>query len=196
MTGSNPKAGHPLGWAPNALTLARVGLAPVILVMLMLAGLDDASASGRLILLAGLAIALAGVFDFLDGRLARAWGVESAFGQFWDPIADKLVVGAGLIGVSVLAPLVAPAALAIIARDIVITALRAGSKSGVAQRIQAPSALAKWKTALEYVALGGMLLALLAASQTGVWISAALIYAAAGLAVWTGHAYWRAAHRR
>lgn len=206
---------HPLSWLPNALTMARVALAPGILGCLIVAAMAEhhnatASASSPWTnpwtTMALISLIIAGAFDFLDGKLARAWGVESAFGQFWDPIADKLVVGAALIGVSVLEPMAVPAALVIMGRDGAITWLRwrkTPTADGSAASIAAPSMLAKWKTALEFVALIALLAALARPGVFGgwdAWVSwggwptgpgLVALYIAAVLSAWTGWAYVR-----
>lgn len=208
MTGSNPEqqeAGegthlphpttHPWAWLPNALTMARVMAAPVILAALITASLQHPDARAAPALIIALAcLVMSALFDVLDGRLARAWHVESAFGQFWDPVADKLVVGAASIGISLIAPLAWPATLAIIARDAAVTYWRV---SGVHSADKAaPVTLAKWKTAIEFIALIVMLLGSLGVQQSGVIhrivpIGFLLFYAAAILSVWTGWQYVR-----
>lgn len=206
MTGARRR----LWWAPNALTLLRLALAPVLFGVLIAAwpscGLGAGAAGcGAAITPAGVLFLLAGLFDFLDGRLARAWGVESRFGELWDPIADKAVIGAALAGLAALAPVLAPAAAAIILRDVGVTALRLTPRGA---RVRTPSGLAKAKTALEFVGVAGVLFAslpLLAAgpatpppqgavqaSNALFWASAAGVYVAAALSVWTGAAYARA----
>lgn len=186
MTGSATepdRSRHPLWWTPNALTLVRLALAPGIFWLLAVGGGTE---------LALILFALAGVLDFLDGRLARALGAESPFGQFWDPIADKVVVAAALVGLTAMSPgwaLIPPAA-AIVTRDVAVTLARL-----VAPTIRAPSFLAKIKTTLEFAAL----LALLAAGTEtlqswgladALWqVGLGGVWAAAGLSVWTGATY-------
>jgi CDP-diacylglycerol--glycerol-3-phosphate 3-phosphatidyltransferase len=212
MTGDAPRdaARHPLAWAPNVLTLARVALAPAILVALLLASRD---ADGPLLLTdraapaAGLLV-LAALLDWFDGRLARALHAESAFGRFWDPVADKLVVAAALIGGLIGFPslLFAPPAAAILLRDAVVTGLRLRPRSAAATA--EPSALAKWKTAFEYLALivlfgaglAGSLVAELLGAGTGEALRTGLdlaglaaLWLAALLSLWTGWRYVRQA---
>lgn len=200
-------ARHPLSWAPNALTLARVALAPAILLALLLPGLGRPD---PLVLTTGTAPAaglllLAGALDWLDGRLARALKAQSAFGRFWDPVADKLVIGAALIGgafaVRALAFLL-PAAL-LLWRDAMVTWLRTQPRHAAATA--APSALAKWKTTLEYAALITLYAASFLADAVGarlggivaeavqaylVWLGIGALWLAAALSLWTGWAYF------
>ena len=75
---------------PNILTLARVAAVPVVLVLL----LSDSRASG---VWAAAIFGIAAVTDFIDGWLARKWGVVTVLGKFLDPLADKLIVMVALI---------------------------------------------------------------------------------------------------
>jgi CDP-diacylglycerol--glycerol-3-phosphate 3-phosphatidyltransferase len=194
---------HPLWWTPNALTMARVALAPSILLSLLAPSLGRAEPfilSPWAAAAAGL-LALAGLLDFADGRLARALKVESAFGRFWDPVADKLVVGAALVGGAFALPsmlFIAPAVL-LLWRDALVTWLRTQPRyAGVTA---APSVLAKWKTATEYGALVVLLSSALIATlldgtplvQDALVIGGlAALWLAAALSLWTG---WRYARR-
>jgi CDP-diacylglycerol--glycerol-3-phosphate 3-phosphatidyltransferase len=75
---------------PNALTIARFFLIPVYVVLIL------ASDGGRS-WVAATVFAIAGVTDQVDGYLARRWNVESAFGKFADPLADRLMIDAAVI---------------------------------------------------------------------------------------------------
>jgi CDP-diacylglycerol--glycerol-3-phosphate 3-phosphatidyltransferase len=205
-----------LAWAPNALTLLRVALAPAILGALLWAAASPAPAllSGRTSA-AGALLLLAAALDWLDGRLARALAAESAFGVFWDPVADKLVIGAALVGAAIAAPSIwifVPA-FALLARDGVVTWMR--TRPRFAAATSTPSRLAKWKTAAEYASLvllfaaGSLVRAPVAAPSaptTVPWtehplpagviaLAIALLWAAAAMSVWTGTAYVRIARR-
>lgn len=203
---------HPLAWLPNALTIARVAIAPIILVSLLSAAFSGpTSVYGRPILAAGLLL-LAAALDWLDGRLARAWNAQSAFGRFWDPIADKLVVGAALVGGAFVLPTFAfiVPATALIVRDATITWLRTHPRYAAATA--QPSRLAKWKTALEFAALVVLFSAWSLAGLAGgaepqdayAFELTRLIFSlggllalwlAAALSLWTGWAYVRIARR-
>jgi cardiolipin synthase (CMP-forming) len=99
--------------------------------------------------------AAASLTDFLDGYLARVLDQHSALGRFLDPIADKLLVAAVLVMVvargSVDGPHVLPV-LVILGREILVSGLR----EFLAQlQVGVPvSQLAKWKTLIQMVALG------------------------------------------
>ena len=147
---------------PNALTLIRLVLAPVIAVAIWqaYAVASDNSAGQEIWTLtaAGLFL-LAALTDLVDGMAARAFNAESKFGRIIDPIADKALVGLPLIAISIVAwqigqPLwflVASATGVIVLRDTIMTLARLMSKDGEGARV---SKLAKWKTALELIAVG------------------------------------------
>ena len=75
---------------PNALTIARFCLIPVFVVLIL--GSDDGYSWP-----AAIVFAIAGITDQVDGYLARRWHVESAFGKFADPLADRLMIDAAVL---------------------------------------------------------------------------------------------------
>ena len=86
---------------PNMLTGLRLVLVPVFLLFLF-AG-DGHDTTNRITAFVVFAVAV--ITDRLDGSLARSYGVTSEFGKLADPIADKMLVGAALIGLSMLGDL-------------------------------------------------------------------------------------------
>src|SRR5438093_10905526 len=75
---------------PNLLTLSRILAVPILVFLLWRPAPLDYAITFVLYCLVGLT-------DYLDGYLARAWGSISRLGQFLDPIADKIMVGAVLV---------------------------------------------------------------------------------------------------
>jgi CDP-diacylglycerol--glycerol-3-phosphate 3-phosphatidyltransferase len=100
----------PLQRLPNALTIARLGLIPVF-VALMLA------ADGGHSWPAGIVFGIAGITDQIDGFLARRWHVESEFGRIFDPLADRLMIDAAVILLWLDGRLPWPALVVILVRD-------------------------------------------------------------------------------
>jgi len=134
---------------PNILTLARVAAVPVVVVLL----LSDSRASG---MWAAAVFGLAAVTDFIDGWLARKWGIVTVLGKFLDPLADKLIVMAALIMLIPLDRVPAWAVFMILAREMVVTGLRSiASSEGI---IIAASDLGKYKTIYQMVAIPGLML--------------------------------------
>ena len=80
----------PLAQLPNALTVVRLALIPVFVALVIKAGGEASWAAGAL-------FGAAGVTDQIDGWLARRWRVESEFGRFADPLADRIIIDAAVI---------------------------------------------------------------------------------------------------
>ena len=146
-------AASPILNLPNILTMARIAAIPLLAALLM-------SPSQPAGFWATVVFSLASVTDWLDGYLARRMGIVTIFGKFLDPIADKIMVAAVILmlvftrdidGWHVIA------ALIILLREMIVSGLReflAGLQVSVPV-----SKLAKWKTAAQLVALGGVILA-------------------------------------
>lgn len=170
---------------PDRLTLSRVLLIPFV-VGASLAGHGP---------LAALLFAVAAATDWLDGWLARRWNQTTAFGAFLDPVADKLMVVAVLV-VLASGPLrgaVLLPALAIILREVGVSALREWLASIGQRDVVAVSRLGKFKTAAQMSALTLMLLGPAWAFRPFVIAGVVLLWVAAVLALWSGAAYLRAA---
>ena len=73
---------------PNALTFARFLGIPLFIYLAL-----DLKADGWAILV----LAIGGATDYFDGKLARAWGQESKFGEIADPTIDRLYIAATLV---------------------------------------------------------------------------------------------------
>jgi len=172
---------------PNLLTLSRIVAVPLLVAFLWWPGW----AAGY-----GIAFALyclMGITDYFDGYLARANGAVSRLGIFLDPIADKIMVAAVvliLVGTGDIAGLEVIAALIILLREIAVSGLR----EFLAQvQVSVPvSRLAKWKTTLQLVALGGIILG--GALPEMPWVhqvGIVALWGAAVLTVLTGWDYLR-----
>lgn len=171
---------------PNLLTLSRILVLPPLIACLWVGG-----ETFRWVAL-GL-YALASITDYLDGYLARTLDVQSAFGRLLDPIADKLLVGACLLILSALGFIqdwTVLAALVILLREILVSGLR----EFLAEiRVGMPvSALAKWKTAIQLLAIGFLIIG----SDAPVWTHAQTIgevglWIAAAITLLTGWDYLR-----
>ena len=172
---------------PNALTLARIFLVPLLVVVLL------TKFEGRLIFgvrkeLVGAAIfALASLTDWLDGYLARRRQQVTTLGQLMDPLADKLLITAALV--SLVQMDLAPAWMVavILGREFAITVLRSIAHArGVI--IQA-SPLGKFKMVSQVVAI----LALILSGHVHVllWPGRIALWIAVLTAVGSGFDYYR-----
>jgi cardiolipin synthase len=173
---------------PNLLTLARIVLIPLIVAAFFAPG----DAAHWLAL--GL-FAIAGATDYFDGRIARARNQQTAFGRFLDPVADKLLVAAVVLMMVaqgwIAGWLVLPA-LVILLREILISGLR---EFLAGMSVDVPvSRLAKWKTALQFLALALLLLGAAGGTALGE-LAAAALWIAAGFTLLTGFDYLRAGLR-
>ena len=144
-------------WTPaNIVTCIRMALVPLWL----LAAEFAASPPNQGLSLGSLAVALFYVLlaltDKLDGHLARIRGEETVFGQFLDPIADKLVVVVSLcylLEIGVVSPWVL---LIVVAREFLVSGLRMVVAAD--GEVIAASSLGKWKTAMTMVSISGLLM--------------------------------------
>jgi CDP-diacylglycerol--glycerol-3-phosphate 3-phosphatidyltransferase len=100
----------PLAQLPNALTILRLALVPVFVVLVV-------HAAGGACWPAGIVFGVAGITDQIDGWLARRWNVESEFGKFADPLADRLMIDIAVILLFAYDRLPWPALALIVIRD-------------------------------------------------------------------------------
>jgi CDP-diacylglycerol--glycerol-3-phosphate 3-phosphatidyltransferase len=87
---ATPAVSAPLAQLPNALTVGRLLLVPAFIAVL-------ATAEDGYSWTAAVLFGIAGITDQVDGWLARRWHVESEFGKFADPLADRLMIDAAVI---------------------------------------------------------------------------------------------------
>jgi cardiolipin synthase (CMP-forming) len=171
----------------NKLTVSRIAVIPVLLLFL---AIPHAWAAWLAVVL----FIAAGVTDWLDGYMARRDNQVTKIGQFLDPIADKLLVSAVILvlvstqqigGLSVLP------AIIILMREVAVSGLR---EFLAGLRVSVPvSRMAKWKTAIQMVALGFLIVGryapefipATAIGDFGLWV-------AGGFTLITAWDYWRA----
>ncbi|KYJ99348.1 CDP-diacylglycerol--glycerol-3-phosphate 3-phosphatidyltransferase [Microbacterium sp. CH1] len=141
---------------PNAITVARIPLAVVFFVLLLVGGtygLADLTVRWIAAVLFIVAIST----DWVDGYLARRYDIVSDFGKLWDPIADKLLTGAGFVGLAILGEVSWWIVVIILVREWGITIHRLVVAS---EHVVAAAWMGKIKTAFQGVALGWALLPL------------------------------------
>ncbi|HET7708928.1 MAG TPA: CDP-diacylglycerol--glycerol-3-phosphate 3-phosphatidyltransferase [Sphingomicrobium sp.] len=177
---------------PNLLTLSRILAVPILVFLLWRPTPVD-------YLITFVLYCLVGITDYFDGYLARAQGKISKLGQFLDPIADKIMVAAVLImlissrkanPVPEIAGLHIIPALVILLREIIVSGLR---EFLAELRVGIPvSALAKWKTTFQLVALGALILG--GGLPAYPWVhdvGIGSLWVAAALTLFTGYDYLR-----
>src|SRR5579884_3560464 len=105
-----------MNWA-NRLTLSRLAL-----TILFVAALNSTWHYARTAAL--IIFLIAGLTDFIDGEIARRYGVITNFGKLMDPLVDKILVAAAFISLVPLRAVPAWAATTVVARDFLVTGLR------------------------------------------------------------------------
>ncbi|HEX5794930.1 MAG TPA: CDP-diacylglycerol--glycerol-3-phosphate 3-phosphatidyltransferase [Geminicoccaceae bacterium] len=166
---------------PNLLTGSRIAAIPALVAAFYVPGDFGQWATCAI-------FAIAAITDFFDGYLARSWSMQSQLGRMLDPIADKLLVGAAILMLVHFdrAPILP--ALVILCREILVSGLR---EFLAEVQVGLPvSRLAKWKTAVQMIAIGF----LLAGSAAPWWLFADYVgsyglWLAAGLTMMTGFDY-------
>ncbi len=173
---------------PNILTYGRIAAVPALVATFYVEGNSSHWFALSIFIVAG-------ITDFFDGYLARAWDQQSSLGRMLDPIADKLIVSAALLmlvsddtiaGISLIPTVV------ILMREILVSGLR---EFLAELRVSVPSSrLAKWKTTVQIVAICFLLAGkageeilpgTIAIGLTGLWIAAIIT-------IYTGYEYFRA----
>ena len=177
---------------PNLLTLSRILAVPILVFLLWRPTPIDYGITFIL-------YCIVGITDYFDGYLARAQGRISRLGQFLDPIADKIMVAAVIVmliasrkmsGEPVIHGLHIIPALVILLREIIVSGLR---EFLAPLNVSVPvSALAKWKTTFQLVALGALILG--GAFPAEEWVHQVgliCLWSAAALTMVTGYDYLR-----
>lgn len=195
---------------PNFLTSMRLAIIPLIVAGFYIPGMISNVVTATL-------FGIAAITDYFDGHLARRMKAQSNFGKCLDPIADKLLV---IVAIVMLVrfnssdPWILFPGLIIICREVLVSGLR----EFLAEfHVSVPvSKLAKYKTAVQMFAIGGLLLGERGSSYAvyywlGGWVemdlkfflvsfvifaSKILFCLAAFLTVVTGYAYFRAGFSR
>lgn len=175
---------------PNLLTLSRIAVLPLLVAAFYL--------DGRWTNIVACAVfTAASLTDYLDGYIARTYQQTSSLGRFLDPVADKIMVAAALmmlVADSRISNLMILPALVILCREILVSGLR---EFLAELQISVPvSRLAKWKTAIQMVAIALLLLGdagpawlpIQPLGDVSLWI-------AAGLTLITGYDYLKAGLR-
>ena len=167
---------------PNQLTLVRIVTIPPILVLIYRGDpLSNWVAMGIYF--------VACVTDFLDGRLARFRGEVSSIGKLLDPIADKMLVSACLVMLVSLDAASVVATLLILLREFAVSGMR--QVAAVEGVVVSASYIAKYKTTLQMLAVGFLIVRHDSFSFPSVQIGEVLLWVSVVVTLWTGLDYFR-----
>jgi len=172
---------------PNYLTFFRILLLPVFIFFFYLPVVWAH-------FIAGIFFTLACLTDMLDGYLARSLNQTSKLGAFLDPVADKLLVATTLILLVAEKDMnyIAIPAIIIVGREIMISALREWMAEMGKRASIAVSFIAKFKTVMQMIALGLLVVFNPEHSWLGV-IGLILLYLSALLTIWSMFVYMQIA---
>lgn len=129
---------------PNQLSLLRIFLTPIFVLLLFI---DNMTCN----ILSFVVFTVASITDYYDGYAARKYNIITMWGQFLDPMADKILVSSALICFSNLGYVAAWMVLVIVVRDFAITGLR--SYAILKGKPIVTSRFAKLKTYLQFVVI-------------------------------------------
>lgn len=165
---------------PNAITLIRIGIIPVLFFLLQSPGPEGS------LLIAGIFV-IASLTDLLDGYIARRYQIVTTMGKFLDPIADKLVVNTAMILLIPLGRIPAWIVAIIIIRDFTVDGIRTiASSEGV---IIGSSRLAKQKTLCQVVAVTALMIHYPFLGADSHLVGIAILYVALFLTLYSGLDY-------
>lgn len=166
---------------PNVLALFRIALAPLMLWFLVDRNnsLFSSWDPSWLDYFAGLIFVIASVTDFFDGYIARTWNQMTKLGSIIDPLADKMLMLAGFLGLLLIERASIWAVFLILSREFFITGLRV---MAVAEGKDVAASMAgKIKTVVQMIAIGFLIMN---------WPFGTLIlWIAVGLTLYSGYEY-------
>jgi len=168
---------------PNILAIFRIILAPLMLWFMVdqLNPIFNGWHHSWFDYFAALIFVIASITDFFDGFIARKWNQMTKLGSILDPLADKMLILAGLLGLMVLDRASAFAVFLILSREFFITGLRVVV---VAEGKSVASTMSgKVKTVLQMIAIGFLLMN---------WpFGAEILWLAVAVTIYSGYEYIR-----
>lgn len=179
---------------PNLLTILRFLLIPVMAILLEFDSDQPLFENdwmfryspGRL---ASMVVVLAGVSDLLDGWFARRWKIESLFGKFLDPVADKVFLLVALVMLMKLERVSALIVILLLSREFLITALRGvAAAEGI---IIAADMLGKWKLTFQMIGLGFVMWYGSAFGLPAIKVGTVILWIALAISLISGYSYLR-----
>lgn len=168
---------------PNAITIVRILFAPVFVALLLIDGGADAAIRW----IAGILFIVGIATDGIDGHIARSRGLVTDLGKLLDPIADKILTGAALIGLSILAELPWWVTVIVLVREVGITVHRMIIRH---EAVVAAAWMGKLKTVFQGIAISFALVPLWTIVGDWIfWVNGTLMWIAVILTLASGVDY-------
>ena len=165
---------------PNKLTLLRICLIPVFVILML-------SQVSNFFLISCIIFIIASITDFLDGKIARKYNLVTDFGQFMDPLADKLLVLSALICMIEYDLVAGWMVIIIVARELTVSILRAiAADNG---KVIAASGGGKIKTTSQMIAIILLLIGANYSNSQIVFVGTIAMYIATIFTLYSGIDY-------
>jgi len=165
---------------PNAITMLRIGILPVLFLILLEPG------EGLSLTIAILFI-LAALTDLLDGYVARRYNIVTRMGKLLDPIADKIIMSAALVLLIPVGRAPAWVVALMIMRDFAVDGLR--SMAAAEGHVIGASRLGKYKTLAQIIAVSALIIHYPIYGLDPSGIGTVFLYIALVLSLWSGFDY-------
>ncbi len=166
---------------PNTITLLRIGVIPVLFLILL-------SPGRTLSLFIAVLFILAALTDLVDGYIARRYGIVTKMGKLLDPMADKIIVNTAMVLMIPIGHIPAWIVALIIIRDIVVDGTRNIALSdGI---VIAASKLGKRKTLSQNIAVSALIIHYPLFGISAHLVGMIILYVALILTIWSGVDYF------
>lgn len=175
-----PRELHEIVNLPNAITMLRITIIPVLFLLLW-------SPGETVSLIVAVLFALAALTDLLDGYVARKYQMVTRTGKLLDPIVDKLIVSTAMILMIPIGRIPAWIVAIIIIRDIAIDGIR--HLASVGGLIISASRTAKYKTVTQEIAITALMIHYPLFGIDASLIGTIVLYFALVLTIWSGAEY-------
>jgi cardiolipin synthase len=133
---------------PNLITLFRIILTPLFIIFLIQGNYRKAL----------VVFILAGVSDLADGLIARTWHQKSRLGSYLDPLADKLLMAASFVTLSIYHQIPSWLTVVVLSRDVILAVGVVIFRLADIPLVVRPSLAGKWTTTFQLVTVGFVLL--------------------------------------
>jgi len=133
---------------PNLITLFRIILTPLFIIFLIQGNYPKAL----------LVFVLAGVSDLADGLIARTWHQKSLLGSYLDPLADKILMAASFVTLSIYHQIPSWLTVVVLSRDVALAVGVLIFRLADIHLVVRPSLAGKWTTTFQLITVGFVLL--------------------------------------